>query len=310
MPPNEGTYLNPKFLRFHAGAADADSAKAVGASLPVEEFSATIAARTNYLESYLCGSNRGGSDGSGNQTILTRKTMSMLEMKELADIRAFDNVIIKAEEEATYSSKGTEDNLDVGEDLFFYDKEDANEEKEEETIGESTWVKPQMRETSEPPSSQMPRSAFRTIRKSQSFSRISASSKIQSFDPSICARAEADAEKDVTDTPPVKSLWPFDPSRRPKRSSLKNRGSFDDLASFTTLTSGSSSGDLSSGSTVMKRNVSFSSLEIREYEIQLGEFSFSRLMQLEGLTRYNFSRGFQYLNLMEFKFQTKPLLYK
>ena len=236
----------------------------------------------------------GRSDRKNPETGLVRP-VSMVEMSELAEMQDFDDAMKQASNKSLFmeSSLGTEvtsassnDDDGNGDDdgFLFYDDE------EDKKIGggvpfrvpvpsaevESCAMVPSLNPEAELISECAPEPSG-MMRRSHSFAGLATSVSVHSrqFKPSFSAISEIPSGGPILRecTPPLPVERPFDPTRRPSKSSMKNSRSGSALCSVTDLnTMNSSYSSINMEATCnMKRNVSFSCLEIREYMTELGD---------------------------------------
>ena len=220
------------------------------------------------------------------------RPVSMVEMSELAEMQDFDDAMKQAFNKS-YTSLGTEvtntssdDDDGSGEDdgFLFYDDE------EDEKMGgdvpfnvpvpsaevEGSATVPSLDPEAELISECAPEPSG-MMRRFHSFAGLATSASVHSrqFKPSFGAISEVSFGGPILRecTPPLPVERPFDPTRRPSKSSMKNSGSGSALCSVKDLNSmNSSCSSINMEATCnMKRNVSFSSLEIREYMTELGD---------------------------------------
>mmetsp|Transcript_15124 Transcript_15124/g.20597 ORF Transcript_15124/g.20597 Transcript_15124/m.20597 type:complete len:340 (-) Transcript_15124:66-1085(-) len=201
-----------------------------------------------------------------------KKTMSMLEMNEIAQVRELEEAVqnLTTMEKACSKMKRQEekkkeklDDDSSGEDFFFYDEDERSQGSDGE---EKTPISSDDSSAS---------SSSTGMRRSQSLVTMPTPSSVKRplrIDPIVEEIIHEDnetAEEAPEKNTPVKA---FCPNRRPKRSSLKISSLKSSLSSCS-LATVSSSGSLSdeNGNGSMKRNVSFASLEIREYDVTLGD---------------------------------------
>uniref|UniRef100_A0A7S4VQH3 Uncharacterized protein n=1 Tax=Ditylum brightwellii TaxID=49249 RepID=A0A7S4VQH3_9STRA len=190
---------------------------------------------------------------NGNNQI--KKCMSMLEMNEIVQVRDFEDAVrdLSTMETDVTTMKKTEESSEN--DFFFFD--DDNDQRNDKEKA-SDIQEPEISSTR----------PMLGMRRSQSLASMSASStyvkKPLRIDPIVEEAIPEDSEAKKCDENTLKA---FDPSRRPSRSSMKKSSS---MASLTTTSSADSMLE-ENETNAMKRNISFSKLEIREYAITLGD---------------------------------------